>query len=218
MRYIDMQSWPRRRHFEKFSAFDYPHFNLCAAVDLTAFQPAVKQAGVSFTVAIVYVLARAANGIPEFRYRIREGRVVEHSVVHPSITVLAEGDLFSFCIVDYDENFESFAEKTEEAMAQCRENLTLEDEPGRDDLLFMTAIPWVSFTGLVHPIQMHPVDSMPRIAWGKVVEAGGRSSMPLSVQGHHALMDGIHLGRYFNEVQRHLDDPQYLRGRGPRKS
>lgn len=69
MRCIDMQTWPRREHFELFCAFDHPHFGLTANVDVTAFHPAIKRRGISFTVATVYVLARAANGIPEFRHR-----------------------------------------------------------------------------------------------------------------------------------------------------
>jgi len=68
MHQIDIQTWPRREHFKVFSAFDHPHFSLCANVDLTAFYPVVKQRGISFTVATVYILARAANAIPEFRY------------------------------------------------------------------------------------------------------------------------------------------------------
>ena len=77
MRTIDMQTWSRRQHFELFSTYTYPHFGLSANVDLTAFYPAVKQRGYSLTVAIVYLLARASNAIPEFRYRIRDGEVME---------------------------------------------------------------------------------------------------------------------------------------------
>jgi len=74
MRHINLETWPRREHFSFFNAWDYPHFSLCANVDLTAFYPVVKQRGISFNVATVYVLARAANAIPEFRYRIRRER------------------------------------------------------------------------------------------------------------------------------------------------
>jgi chloramphenicol O-acetyltransferase type A len=38
--------------------------------------------------------------------------------------------------------------------------------------------------------------------------------MPLSVQGHHALMDGIHMGRYYAEVQDSLDNPDSVLGEG----
>ena len=96
MRTIDMQTWPRREHFKIFNSFDQPHFNMCANVDLTTFYRVVKQSGISFTSAIVYVLARASNDIPEFRYRIRGESVVEYEVVHPSATILVDDDLFSF--------------------------------------------------------------------------------------------------------------------------
>lgn len=201
MRYIDMDSWPRRKHFEIYNAFDYPHVNLCADVDVTTFFPATKGAAVSFTVAITYLVAKVANNIPEFRYRIRDGKVIEHEVVHPSITILTEDELFSFCTIPFTENFADFCSQATEAIAYFKENPTLEDEPGQDDLLFTTNLPWVSFTSMMHPIHMSPADSVPRIAWGKVRDESGVLKMPLSVQGHHGLMDGLHIGRYFEQFQ-----------------
>jgi chloramphenicol O-acetyltransferase type A len=212
MRTIDMQTWSRREHFKVFNAFDHPHFSMCANVDLTAFYPVVKQLGFSFTAAIVHVLARAANAIPEFRYRIQEGKVVEHEIVHPSVTILTEEDLFSFCTIDYIEKFSEFAERATERIAHVQEHPTLKDEPGQDDLLFMSAIPWVSFTSFTHPLHLQPADSVPRLAWGKFFEEGELLKMPLSVQGHHALIDGIHMGRFYEEVQDYLHQPGFLRG------
>ena len=212
MRCIDMQTWSRREHFKVFSAFDHPHFGLCANVDLTTFYPVVKQRGISFNVATVYVLARAANAIPEFRYRIRPGEVVEHEIVHPATTILTDDDLFTFCTFDYTEDFSLFAARAAEQIAYVKEHLTLEDEPGRDDLLFMTAIPWVSFTSFMHPLHLHPVDSVPRFAWGKFFEDGKFLKMPLSVQAHHALVDGVHVGRYFAEVEDYLHHPGSVLG------
>ena len=207
MRYLDMQNWPRLEHFEFFSAFDHPHFDMCANVDLTEFYPFVKREDLSFTVALVYVLARAANAIPEFRQRIREEKVIEHEIVHPSYTLLVTEDLFSFCTIKYSEEFPSFVEEATKTIAYLKEHLTLEDEPGQDDLLFMTAIPWVSFTSFTHPLHLSPADSVPRFAWGKIFEEGERLMMPLSVLGHHALMDGIHMGRYYALVQEAFDHP-----------
>jgi chloramphenicol O-acetyltransferase type A len=97
-------------------------------------------------------------------------------------------------------------------IAHVKEEPTLSDEPGRDDLLFMTAIPWVSFTSFMHPLQLHPTDSVPRFAWGKFFEDGRSWKMPLSVQGHHALMDGIHVGRYLEELQGYLHKPGFVLG------
>lgn len=206
MKTIDMNTWPRRRHFDLFNGFDYPHINLCANVDVTAFYTNVNGKSISFTTAIVYMLSRAANEAAEFRLRIRGEKVVEHAIVHPSPTVMAADDLFSFCTIPYTPDFETFVEKAAERIGYYQKNPTLDDEDGQDDLLYMTGIPWVSFTGIMHPIHMHPVDSVPRIAWGKFIEEGGRKKMPLSVQVHHALMDGLHVGRYYQKVQEMLDD------------
>ena len=214
MRYIDMQNWPRREQFELFSTMGYPHFSLCANVDLTAFYPPVKERGVSFTVAFLYVLSRAANEIPEFRYRIREDRVIEHEKVHPSTTILVGEDIFSFCTMEYRQDFGEFAMRAEKTIDHVRQHPTLEDEPGQDDLLFMSAIPWVSFTSFMHPLHLNPADSVPRLAWGKYFQDGDRLKMPLSVHAHHAIMDGIHIGRYYGLVQDHLDNPGAVLNRG----
>jgi chloramphenicol O-acetyltransferase type A len=205
MRHIDLETWPRREHFRIYNDLGYPHFNLCANVDMTEFHTAVKQRGISFTVATVYILARAANAIPEFRYRIRGEKVVEHEIVHPATTILNDDDLFSFCFFNYTEDFPSFAAEAAEQIAHVKEHPLVEDEPGKDDLLFMTSIPWVSFTGCVHPLKLYPADSVPRFAWGKFFEDGTSMKMPLSAQGHHALMDGVHAGKFYAEVQVELD-------------
>ena len=210
MRRIDVESWQRKEHFNKYKDWTYPHLSLTANVDITAYYPYVKQYEISVNVAIIYVLARTANEIPEFRQRIRENGVVEHAMVHPSSTIMTDDDLFSYCTFVYSEAFSGFNKHAVEQIKFVKENRSLEDEPGRDDYLFMTAIPWVSFTNLMHPIDLKSVDSVPRIAWGKFFEVGERLKMPLSIQAHHGLIDGVHIGRYFEKVQDYLNQPEYL--------
>jgi len=208
-----MRNWSRRKHFKVFSAFDHPRFGMCANIDLTGFYPFIKQHGISFNSAIVYMITRAANAIPEFRQRIRSGGVVEHEIVHPSTTILANEDLFSFCTLDYIEDFSEFVARAEEEIAYLKEHPTLGEEPGHeDDLVFMTAIPWVSFTSFTHPLHLNPADSVPRFAWGKFFEEGESLKMPLDVQAHHALMDGVHMGMFYAEVQGYLDSPGLVLG------
>lgn len=208
MRYLDMEAWPRRKHFELFHAFEHPYFGITANVDLTTFYPVVKQRGISLTVAVVYVISRASNAIAEFKYRIRGGNVVEHDVVHPSFTILVAEDLFSFCTIDYIEDFPKFADNAARGIDRVRQDLELEDEPGRDDLLFMTAIPWISFTSFSHPVPSHSGDSIPRYAWGRIFQEGASLKMPLCVEVHHALVDGAHVGQFYAEVQGHLQNPE----------
>jgi chloramphenicol O-acetyltransferase type A len=212
MRRIPLENWSRRDHFETYSSFEQPHFSMCANMDVTSLYPWSKQNGHSFSVIVVYVISRTANSIPEFRQRIREDGVIEHDVVHPSSTILTEGDLFSYCTFEFVKDFAAFASHATEVIAHMKDNPTLKDEPGRDDLLFMTAIPWVSFTSFMHPLPSWPPDSVPRFAWGKRFEDGSTLKMPLAVQAHHALMDGIHMARYYAEVQELLSNPGKITG------
>ena len=174
MRTIDMQTWSRQNHFKLFSSYGYPHWGICANIDLTAFYPAVKQRGQSFTIAMVYLISRAANAIPEFRYRIQEDKVVEHDVVNPGFTFLTEEDTFSFCFADYDEDFSAFAVHVAERIAFVKENPGVPTIP-EDDVLYMTSIPWVSFTGFLHPMRLQPEELHTTICVGKILP-GRRSS------------------------------------------
>ena len=207
-REIDLQSWPRRRHFEMFRGFAYPYFNLCVDMDVAPLVRARAACGATspFTAHLVHALAWAANGVPELRQRIRADAVIEHAVVHPSITVLMEDETFGFCFFEYTEDAGSFVRSAAAAMERARAAPSVEDEPGRDDFLFMTSIPWVSFTSMMHPIPLDPPDSVPRIAWGRYRNEGGRRPMPLSLHAHHGLADGLHAGRFFERVEQRLDD------------
>ena len=211
MRYIDLEHWPRRKHFEFFRTLDYPHFNLTANVEISKTYSYCKTQQVSLFKTIVYMATTAANAVPQLRQRIRDGQVVEHEIVHPSVTVMSGEEVFSFCHIAYTPDFQQFLANAEHAIETVKHAPTLEESPERgDDVLYMTSIPWIAFTGVTHPIHMHPVDSVPRIAWGKFFEEGGARKMPLSVQAHHALVDGLHVARYFQQFQDLLDHPQRL--------
>jgi chloramphenicol O-acetyltransferase type A len=192
----------RRKHFEFFNQMNHPHFNICANVDITDLLKTIKAKNYSFTPTIVYIVSKTANSIPQFRRRIRGEKIVEHEVVHPSFTVWTEvADVFSFCEVEYQKTFQIFHRDALLRMEAMKTDPDFEDEPGRDDYLFLSSIPWVSFTSFQHAMSYHPSDSVPRITWGKYFEENGRIKMPLSVQAHHGVVDGRHVGTYFQQFE-----------------
>ena len=182
---IDMDSWPRRKHFHFFNRFDYPHYNVCSMVDMTRMHAHLERLERSSFKIMLYCISRAANEVEALRMRIRGQEVVLHDVVHPSFTYLNRDETFSFCQVDYTPHKKTFLEHVGAAMARVQNQPTLEDEPGRDDYLFISSLPWIRYTGLTHPIHMHPVDSFPRITWCKPGPENGRITMPVSIQVHH---------------------------------
>lgn len=208
MRIIDQQAWVRQKHFAMFHQLGWPYLNLCADVFVEQLRAAAQARKQSFMLMMTYVASRAANAQVEFRYRIRGDSVVEHTVVHPSPTFPVADDLFSFCVVDYAEPFGAFMERAAAQIARRTASPSLVDEAGQDNLLFMTSLPWVSFTNITHAVPLNPPDSIPRIAWGRFTAQDGRLRMPLSVQVHHGLADGLHIARFYQAVQGLLDAPE----------
>jgi len=73
-------------------------------------------------------------------------------------------------------------------------------------------LPWVSFTSFSHARNWRREDSVPKIAFGKFIKKDDRVLMPFSVEVHHALMDGLHVGRYVMRLEEVLREPEiYLK-------
>lgn len=204
---IDIESWPRKAQYKLFKQMDYPHFNICANVDITEMYSYIKTKEISFFRAMIFLTSKTANKITEFKYRMEDDKVVQYDSIHPSFTFLTQPEVFSFCHADYTDDFQCFLERVEEQIEQLNGKVDVKDEPNRNDRVFITSMPWVSFTSVTHPINLSPSDSIPRIAWGKYFEENGKLKLPVSVQVNHALMDGLHVGKYFSLLQDILDNP-----------
>ncbi|MFQ5446894.1 MAG: CatA-like O-acetyltransferase [Saprospiraceae bacterium] len=208
MKIITFSDPHRKKHFEFFSSMNHPHFSICTLVDITALYPAVKDGGFKFMPVVAWLVSNAANAIPEFRQRIRGKQVVEHEAVHPSFSITTEvSDVFSFCEVGYSPSFRDFMERAKDKIARMQRDPAFEDEAGRDDYLFLSSLPWISFTSVEHAMQYHPHDSVPRITWGKFFEENNHLKMPVSIQAHHALVDGRHAGQFYKKLEKMAAHP-----------
>jgi len=199
---LDLETWPRKATWLYFKDFDHPYFNICADMDVTHLLSHVKESHTSFFIASLYVSLRAANEIEPFRYRMKGGGVQVHDVVHGGSTVLNEDESFSFCYFNYSEDFEQFYCNAEQVLASFKageKNLNPKDD--MEDVIHYSVLPWVSFTSFSHARRHNKTDSIPKIVFGGYRCEGGQTKMPVSVEVHHALMDGLHVGRYFQRFQ-----------------
>jgi chloramphenicol O-acetyltransferase type A len=78
-------------------------------------------------------------------------------------------------------------------------------ESDRVDLIYYSAIPWVSFTSFKHASRLDKLQTIPRIVFGKIFFEGDRMLMPLSVEANHTIMDGFHAGKFFKAFQKELN-------------
>lgn len=207
MERVNIDRWNRKEHYEYFRTMDYPQFSVCANIDVSRFVAFTKENSLSFYHAMIFAVTAAANQIESFRYRIRRNEVWLYDRVHPSFTHLdKESGLFKYVFAEAGDDLYAFVRQAGEKAAVQK---TMFGEPGeeaRDDLLYLTCLPWVSFTSVSHPIALNKDDAIPRISWGKYFPDNGKTLMPLSVQVHHALADGYHVGQYFIGLQQYLDN------------
>lgn len=205
MKWIDPKTYKRAKHFAFFNRLDYPHFNITAMVDIARLLPWVKENDYSIFRVILYFACRAANDIPEFRQRIRDGKIVQYESVHPSYTSMTDEGVFSFTDVQYVAEMDDFFANCAAQEAIVKAEASLKDDTHRDDYLFVSSLPWIHFTSFVHPVHISGLDSVPRFTWGKYQKEGERIALPFSVQVHHALADGAHVGEYFRLLQAYFD-------------
>lgn len=210
MKKIEIKTWHRRVPFEHFNRYESPHFNLVADVDIAKLLQSCKQHQISSYAAIIYLVSKVSNGIEEFRYRIRGDEVVLHDAAHPSFTVMAENDSFSYCSVPYSDSPTQFFADAARLMDEAKRNPSLASGTDDDHYLYMSCLPWVKFTSISHAMRLNPTDSIPRYSWGKYCPKGDTVLMPLSVQVHHALVDGVHVGQFYQQVEHYLQHPERL--------
>lgn len=207
--YLDVSNWARRDVFEFFVGFDKPYFNICTRLDITNLLALLRaRPDVSVMLAYHYFALRAANEIEPFRYRLREGRVLVHDVIHGGTTVMLPNENFTLAYFEYDANFETFIKGADRAVKEVLSGDGAFRPNTRDDMIHCTTLPWLSFTSFSHARNWGREDSVPKIAFGKFVKEAERTLLPFSVEVHHALMDGLHVGRYVSNLEKALAEPE----------
>jgi chloramphenicol O-acetyltransferase type A len=68
-------------------------------------------------------------------------------------------------------------------------------------------LPWISFTSFSHARNWGREDSVPKIAFGRFTKENERTLLPMSVEVHHALVDGLHVGRFVNKMEEAVIEP-----------
>jgi chloramphenicol O-acetyltransferase type A len=208
-RYLDTEAWSRRHLFRLFKEYDAPSFNVCADVDATHLLDFTRSRRLSFFVAYHFLSTKTANELEPFRYRLRGDRVLVHERVDAGAVLLLEDESFTFVYFDFTEDFAAFhAEAVAKVEGASAEPPPLDAREDRDDLIYHSVIPWVSFTSISHARDSRRQSGIPKISFGKYRDVGGRLLMPVSVEVHHALMDGLHVGRYFERLQGYFSDPR----------
>lgn len=209
MKTIDLQTWKRKEHFAYFSSLDDPYWCVTVEVDCTVALQEARENSLSFFLLYLHCALLAANKVEEFGYRIVDGQVVCYDEVHASVTVLREDETFGCCFIGFKPDFSEFSAAAAEQISfvKARSGMCIE----KDYLLnqiHISTLPWMKFTGLTYAKSLKPQDSVPKITFGRYFAQGDRFIMPLAIQVHHALIDGLPVAKFFDAFQTLLNQRQ----------
>ena len=202
---VDINTWERKATFDFFRDYEDPFFNIAANLDVTRLYRFCKDNDLAFSLATLFFSLQTANDIREFRLRMIDETVVEFDRVDATQTILNDDETFSFCYFPLKNDIFEFDRAGKIAREKYKALKTFDVEAQRVDLIYYSAIPWISFTSFKHASRQNNRQTVPRMVFGKMFEDGPTRKMPFSVEAHHALVDGIHVGKFFDLFQKKLN-------------
>ena len=203
---VDTDEWPRKATFEFFRDYADPFFNITANVEVGAAYNFCKQNDLSLSLSLLYCSLAAANEVREFRIRSLDDRLVEFDQIHATQTILNDDDTFSFAYFEMADNVFDFERTGRSALVKYKALKTFDVESQRIDLIYYSVIPWVSFTSFKHASRLDTALTIPKIVFGKIFDTAKGKQLPVSVEANHMIMDGVHVGKFFERFQTHLND------------
>lgn len=201
---IDLETYPRSTTFNAFKDHDIPVINTTSLIDITHLKALSQESGISTFVLLSYCTGKVLNKIANFRQRIVNEQLVEFAHIDPGYTVLLEDNTFTFCDSQYTPELAEFARMTKRNIeaVKLKPDLDMRD---KDDMFFISSIPWFAFTSFSHPY-MKRYASIPIVTFGKFYNDADRTMVPVAIQAHHALVDGFHIGLFYQKLSRQVQD------------
>ena len=201
---IDQAHWKRAMHCAVFRNCIEPAFCITVKLDVNHFCRRVKELGFPFTYPLIYLISRAANEIEEFRYRFLDGQVVLFDRIHTAFTYLnPETELFKVVNVPLTDALEEYVALADRTQKEQKEYFT---RPLGRDVFQFSPLPWLNYTHISHTNAGNKDNATPLFDWGRWEELDGKRLLPFSIQAHHSFVDGLHVARLVEKIQRSLDN------------
>jgi len=206
MRELDIETWNRKQQFHFFNQFDDPYFAVTVEFDVTETYKYSKKNNISFFALYLHACMKAINSVENLKYRIQNGKVMIHDVIHASPTILRDDYTFGFSFIHFDEDFKRFNKNLEAEKNRILNSTEMFPEQNTEDCIYCSAMPWFNFSGHKEPLFGVKKESVPKLAFGKYVKKDDKLMMPVAIAANHALVDGYHVGLFVKKFQKLLDN------------
>ena len=202
---IDLETWGRTDHYNLFRKYDVPFWSVSVNVDVTRAYRWCKEQGRSFAIAYHWVSAKAINEIDALKMRIEYEKPVLFDTIHVSTTIARPDGTFGFSFTAFAEDFEAFHEASTAEAERVKAESGLKSPYSGIDVIYYTVLRKVKFTMMEHAHGLGDGAAIPFLTFGESFEENGKLVLPHSMRIHHGLVDGQHVGRYYERLEEILN-------------
>lgn len=203
---VDIDEWSRGSLFQFYIEKMRIVMSLTVDINVAPLITYAKKNGLKFYPAMIWVVSKVINSHEEFKYSWdTEGNLIRWNSISPSYTVFNRDDeCFSKFVTEYTDDIFEFHKRTMDDQKKYQEERAIiGNQP--QNFFDVSCLPWVKYKHF----DVHVFDEgkflAPVLTWGKYEVQNGNALMPLTMNIHHAVADGFHLSRFFNEVQELID-------------
>ena len=203
---IDLNEWSRGNLFQFYIDKMRIVMSLTVDIDVANLKLYSKKTGIPFYPLMLWVVSKVINNHDEFKYSWdNKGNLIRWDYVSPSYTDFHSNDEnFTKLVTEYtDDLHEFYGRVMADRERHKNDRAVLDNQPL--NFFDVSCLPWVRYKHF----DVHVFDEgkflAPVVTWGKYEQADGKLLMPLTMNIHHAVADGFHLSRFFNEVQELID-------------
>ena len=180
--------------------------SLTVDMDVTPLVRFVKQRGMKFYPAMIWVVSRVINAHEEFKLGWdQDGNLIRWDFVSPVMPTSTRrtGTSPSWLRLTWRTCRHSTPVFWRDREKYRELRGVVEGQPTNH--FDVSCLPWVRY----RHFDVHVFDQgdflAPVVTWGKYEAEGSRLVIPLTMNIHHAVADGFHLSRFFTEVQERMD-------------
>ncbi|WP_281615517.1 CatA-like O-acetyltransferase [Flammeovirga sp. SubArs3] len=204
MKEQNIDQWKRKEQYLFFKDYLNPNFSLTANVCIDGLIHQKKQNNASLHHLYHFYMLKVMNEIEEFRYRIINDKVYYFDEVYGGTTILKEDKTFTFCYLDWYPDFDRFTANAKKAIDAIKKGNAFELKENDYPIIHCTTIPWVAFTNMSNPLKDSDAEfGIPKVTFGKIFQQEGKNMLPICVQAHHSLVDGYHMGQFFDRMEKY---------------
>ncbi len=204
---MELETWERRAVFDLFKSYAEPYHGVCLRADCTATFHYARQHRLSVFLSLVHRSLTAANQLENFKTRIVDDAVYRYDQIDGGSAVGRSNGTIGFGFYTFRPPLAEFVHHAAPELDRVRQRNDIERHPHPNVIRF-SVLPWFDFTSISHARDFTRPDSAPRITFGKITEANGRCTLPVSIHVHHALADGLHVADFIEKFQAALDSPE----------